>query len=114
MGSSLRSRQGSQPAEFPQQWMRGGDSPKNEASPLPKGNKTGAALTPDHKPSYKLFGTGSVTGDFEGACCEYHMIQMRLERMAALKAAEGARKSSFDKPETIIPVPDRRPPMLNY
>lgn len=112
MGSNLRSKQGSEPAEFPEQWMRGKDS-EDKPSPPPskkEDSKAEAAIKPDHK----LFGTGSLTGDFEGACCEYHMIQMRLKRMAALKAAEATNKSSGGKSETLSPLPERRPPMLNY
>jgi N-acetylglucosamine-6-sulfatase len=114
MGSSLRSKRGSTPAEFPEQWMRGGDSSRKEDSSPSKGNKAEAAIPPDHKPAARLFAIGSLTGDFEGACCEYHMIQLRLERMAALKAAEATQKSSSDPDEPSLPVPDRRPPMLNY
>lgn len=110
MGSNLRSRDGSKPAEFPEQWMRGGASSNNEEPPPPKGNKAEAAI----KPTHKMFATGSLTGDFEGACCEYHMIQLRLERMAAAKAAEATKTSSGEKSETRSPLPERRPPMLNY
>lgn len=116
MGSNLRSKQGSKPADFPEQWMRGDDSSINDnAAPRQNQNsKSEAAAQPDHKPIQKLFAAGSLTGDFEGACCEYHMIQLRLQRMAAAKAAEGTKTPSGDKPAASLPVPSRTPPMLNY
>jgi N-acetylglucosamine-6-sulfatase len=116
MGSSLRSKNGSEPADFPEQWMRGGDSPEKQAPKALKNNpkSEAAAKTPDHKPNYKLFAAGSLTGDFEGACCEYHMVQLRLERMAAAKAAENEKKAPLEKAETRLTPPTGRPPLPNY
>jgi hypothetical protein len=117
MGSNLRSINGSKPADFPEQWMRGEKTP--DATPKAEGSKQETSQTnpSNHQstiPQISLGSNRTLTGDFEGACCEYHMIQARLARLAAIKAAGNSETTKTDELERTFPVPTRRAPLPNY
>jgi N-acetylglucosamine-6-sulfatase len=111
MGSNLRSKNGSEAADFPEQWIKGDDEDSRK--------ETSQSSPPNHEAKTAQVAIGSsrnLTGDFEGACCEYHMIQARLQRMAELNQAEGTVKAKPEevKVNTAFPTPDRRDPLPNY
>ncbi len=104
MGSNLRLKSGAKPADFPEQWIRPKSDPPKK--PAPKAAPKEAAIHPP------LFGTRALTGDFEGACCEYHMIQARI--IARQKAKLAAQFQPETEPPTQDLRPKRSPPLPNY
>ncbi len=116
MGSNLRSKNGSEPADFPEQWIKGKKTEDDSKEETPK-KKSSQKTLPNHQSNVSQFSLGkpgTLTGDFEGACCEYHMIQARLKRIAALKQLESTQKTERETVETRSPMPTRRAPLPNY
>lgn len=118
MGASLRAKNGSKAADFPDQWMRGEsqtDQPQDKPAKKKAADANESANAASPTSQHSWFTGRRSDADYGGACCEYHLVMARLE---ARKKAELLEK---DQPEsetvTSTPAqlsPKRRPPLPNY